>query len=147
MDRLHKRLTRAGLLPTRQRKAIAGLLFTDGDRHLTADELYTEAREAGLRVSRATVYNTLHAFVNGGLLREVPIEPDRSYFDTNPEHACHVYFDDTCQLIDVRLDPGELRRLARRLGGIDPERLSVVIHVRGAPPPRLARRLRAAHRH
>lgn len=140
-------LARAGLLPTRQRLALAELLFARGDRHLTADELYTEARQAGLRVSRATVYNTLHAFVNGGLLREIPIEPDRSHFDTNPAHACHVYFEASKDLIDIRLAPGELARLARNLGDIDPGRVSVVVHVRGAPPPRLVRRLRAAHRH
>lgn len=139
---MRDRLARAGLLATRQRLALAALLFGDGDRHLTADDLYTEARGAGLRVSRATVYNTLHAFVDGGLLRLIPIEPDRSYFDTNLAHACHVYFDETQQLIDVRLSPRDRRRLARALRGVDPARVSVVIHVRGAPPPHLARRQR-----
>lgn len=139
MKRWHDRLARAGLLPTRQRLALAGLLFGHGDRHVTADELYTEARQAGLRLSRATVYNTLHAFVDSGLLREIPLEPDRSYFDTNIAHACHVYFEDTGDLIDIRLVPGEVARLAASLG-VHPQRVSVVIHVRGAPPLRLRRR-------
>lgn len=77
------RLKRVGLRPTRQRLALAGLLFGDSYRHVTAEALHAEAAEAGVRVSLATVYNTLHQFVKVGLLDEVVVDPGKSYFDTN----------------------------------------------------------------
>src|SRR5690606_18652792 len=90
---LIERLKQAGLRPTRQRLALAKLLF-DGperpgaehggcDRHITAEQLHDEAVSIGQPVSLATVYNTLHQFTEAGLLREVVVEPGRSYFDTN----------------------------------------------------------------
>ena len=71
MQSLSGRLTRAGLRPTRQRLALADLLYAAGDRHVTAEQLHKEAGEAGIAVSLATVYNTLHQFTGSGLLREV----------------------------------------------------------------------------
>ena len=66
---------RAGLRPTRQRLALAQLLFDGGDRHVTAEQLHGEALAAAIPVSLATVYNTLHQFTAAGLLREVVVEP------------------------------------------------------------------------
>ena len=65
------RLRAAGLRPTRQRLALTRLLFSDGDRHVTAESLHKEAMADRVRVSLATVYNTLHQFTEAGLLREV----------------------------------------------------------------------------
>src|SRR5512135_1295815 len=76
-------LQHAGLRPTRQRLALARLLFDRGDRHLTAEQLHAEAGAERISVSLATVYNTLHQFTRAGLLREVVVEAGRSYFDTN----------------------------------------------------------------
>jgi Fur family iron response transcriptional regulator len=98
------RLKAGGLRPTRQRLALARLLFEGGDRHLTAEQLHTEALAADIRVSVATVYNTLHQFTKVGLLREVVVEPGRSYFDTNVDDHHHFYFESTGQLQDI---PGE----------------------------------------
>src|SRR5713101_1106574 len=64
-------LRAAHLRPTQQRLALVRLLFEQGDRHVTAEQLYGEAVEAAVRLSLATVYNTLHQFVEAGLLREV----------------------------------------------------------------------------
>ncbi|MDI6836486.1 MAG: transcriptional repressor, partial [Rhizobiaceae bacterium] len=61
------RLRRSGLRPTRQRIALASLLFAKGDRHLTVEELHEEALAADVPVSLATVYNTLHQFTEAGL--------------------------------------------------------------------------------
>src|SRR3546814_15143400 len=77
------RLRAIGLRPTRQRITLAQLLFGSCDRHITAEQLHAEATAADARVSLATVYNTLHQFVDAGLLREVTAEPGRSWFDTN----------------------------------------------------------------
>src|SRR5215469_9802569 len=77
------RLRTAGLRPTRQRVALAGLLFRHGHRHISAESLHGEATNAGIDVSLATVYNTLNQFTQAGLLRQVVVEPSCSYFDTN----------------------------------------------------------------
>ena len=77
------RLKDAGLRPTRQRLALTKLLFENGHRHVTAEQLHTEALSRNIRVSLATVYNTLHQFTEADLLREIIVDPGRSYFDTN----------------------------------------------------------------
>ena len=86
-----KLLRRAGLRPTRQRVALATLLFGNGDRHVTAEMLHEEAVRAGERVSLATVYNTLHQFKRAGLLREIAIGGQRAYFDTNTSNHNHFF--------------------------------------------------------
>src|SRR5258707_11110930 len=98
------RLRRVGLRPTRQRLALARLLFDKGSRHVTAEQLHGEAVDATVRVSLATVYNTLHQFTTVGLLKEVVVEPGRSYFDTNVEDHHHFFFEDSGRLLDI---PGD----------------------------------------
>jgi Fur family iron response transcriptional regulator len=98
---LVERLKQAGLRPTRQRLALAKLLFDPGFRHVTAEQLHAEAQGANVRVSLATVYNTLHQFTEQRLLREVVVEAGRSYFDTNTGDHHHFYFEATGELQDV----------------------------------------------
>ena len=85
------RLKAVGLRPTRQRLALAKLLFEGRDRHVTAEQLHSEAHAANIKVSLATVYNTLHQFTEAELLREVVVEPGRSYFDTNITDHHHFF--------------------------------------------------------
>jgi Fur family transcriptional regulator, iron response regulator len=92
---------RAGLRPTRQRTALAKLLFAGGDRHVTAEMLHEEAVRAGQRVSLATVYNTLHQFKRAGLLREIAIGGQRAYFDTNTSNHNHYYIEADGTLVDI----------------------------------------------
>ena len=99
--RLIDRLKSAGLRPTRQRLVLAKLLFENGDRHVTAEQLHGEAVGARVRVALATVYNALHQFTAAGLLREVVVEPGRSYFDTNVTPHHHFYFQATGKLKDI----------------------------------------------
>jgi Fur family iron response transcriptional regulator len=96
-----ERLRAAGLRPTRQRLALAKLLFEGGDRHVTAEQVHAEAGAADVRVSLATVYNTLHQFTRAGMMREVVVEAGRSYFDTNVSDHHHVFFENSGRLIDV----------------------------------------------
>src|SRR5262245_14535262 len=96
-----RRLRRAGLRPTRQRVALAELLFGEGDRHVTAEMLHDEAVRAGQRVSLATVYNTLHQFQRAGLLREIAIGGQRAYFDTNTSNPNHFFAEAEGQLVDI----------------------------------------------
>jgi Fur family iron response transcriptional regulator len=95
------RLRAARLRPTRQRVALAELIFDGGDRHLTAEQLFDEALRAGVAVSLATVYNCLHQFRKAGLVREVVVDPGRSYFDTNVSDHHHFYHSRTGELIDI----------------------------------------------
>ncbi|HEY3912161.1 MAG TPA: Fur family transcriptional regulator [Stellaceae bacterium] len=96
-----KRLRAAGLRPTRQRLSLARLLLEGGDRHITAEQLHGEALGAGIRVSLATIYNTLHQFTEVGLLREAVVEPGRSYFDTNTADHHHFFCEATGELQDI----------------------------------------------
>jgi Fur family iron response transcriptional regulator len=96
-----ERLRRVGLRPTRQRLALARLLFECDNRHVTAEQLHGEASDAAVRVSLATVYNTLHQFTAAGLLSEVVVEPGRSYFDTNVDDHHHFFFEHSGQLQDI----------------------------------------------
>lgn len=101
-------LRRAGLRPTRQRVALANLLFGNGDRHVTAEILHEEAVRAGGRVSLATVYNTLHQFKRAGLLREIAIGGQRAYFDTNTSNHNHYFIEAEARLMDI---PGDAIRV------------------------------------
>jgi Fur family transcriptional regulator, iron response regulator len=123
------RVRGAGLRPTRQRLALASLLFAKGDRHLSAEELHEEAVEAGVPVSLATVYNTLHQFTDAGLLREVVVEPGRSYFDTNVGDHHHFFHESSGELQDI---PGEhvvLAGLPQAPDGTRIRRVDVVIRL------------------
>ena len=106
---ISKALRRAGLRPTRQRVALATLLFGNGDRHVTAEMLHEEAVKAGVRVSLATVYNTLHQFQAAGLLREIAIGGQRAYFDTNTSNHNHFFLEPQGHLVDI---PGDSIRVA-----------------------------------
>ena len=97
-------LRRAGLRPTRQRVALATLLFGSGDRHVTAEILHEEAVRVGERVSLATVYNTLHQFKGAGLLREIAIGGQRAYFDTNVSNHNHYFVEADGRLMDIPSD-------------------------------------------
>lgn len=96
-----ERLREAGLRPTRQRVALAELLFGAGDRHVTAEELHEEAVRARVPVSLATVYNTLNQFTAAHLLREVAIDGSKTYFDTNTSNHYHFYVEDDSRLVDI----------------------------------------------
>lgn len=98
-------LAAADVRPTRQRVLLANLLIGDGHhRHVTAESLYDAVRESGERVALATVYNTLKAFSEAGLLREITVNGARSYFDTDTSNHAHFYWEDTGQLADAGHD-------------------------------------------
>ncbi|MGE0256377.1 MAG: iron response transcriptional regulator IrrA [Alphaproteobacteria bacterium] len=126
------RLRDAGLRPTRQRLALGRLLFDAGDRHVTAEQLHGEAQDRGVRVSLATVYNTLNQFRGAGLLREVVVAPGRSYFDTNTDDHHHFYFEDDGALQDIPGEAVAVTALPAPPAGARIERVDVVVRVRRA---------------
>ena len=126
-------LRTAHLRPTRQRLALARLLFERGDRHVTAEQLHGEAQAATVPVSLATIYNTLHQFIEAGLLREVVVNSGRSYFDTNVSDHHHFFFEDTGRLLDI---PGErigVTGLPSPPKGASIRRVDVIIRVADDP--------------
>ncbi len=94
-------LRSVGLRPTRQRLALAKLLFGGTDRHVTAEMLHGEAQAARVRVSLSTVYNTLHQFTDAGLLKEIVVDSGRSYFDTNTSRHHHFYYEESGEVSDI----------------------------------------------
>jgi len=127
-----ERLKAAGLRPTRQRLALAKLLLESGPRHITAEELFHEARMAGIPVSLATVYNTLHQFTSVGLLREVVVDMGQSYFDTNTSHHHHFFDEHTGELVDIPEQQIEISRLPSPPPGAEIDRVEVVVRLRRA---------------
>lgn len=98
------RLRKAGLRPTRQRVALARVLFEGGHRHVTAESLHAEVKATKISVSLATIYNALNQFRDAGLLREVVVAPGRSYFDTNIGHHHHFFVETDNELHDFPSD-------------------------------------------
>ncbi|MFQ5959463.1 MAG: iron response transcriptional regulator IrrA [Alphaproteobacteria bacterium] len=125
-----ERLRAVNLRPTRQRLALARLLFGGGDRHVTAESLHKEALANRVGVSLATVYNTLHQFTQAGLLREVVVDASRSYFDTNTSHHHHFFCEDTQLLEDIPGDAVRVGSLPAPPGGTAISRVDVVVRVR-----------------
>ena len=128
-DRMATQLRRAGLRPTRQRVALGRILFARGHRHICAEDLHEEAQGSEVRVSLATIYNTLHQFTAAGLLREVAIDGGRTYFDTNVTDHHHFFVEEEGQLIDLDGDIA-IGRLPEPPEGTAISAVEVVIRVR-----------------
>ncbi len=131
IDRSTQWLGRAGLRPTRQRLALAGLLVGDGqDRHITAESLFAAAVEAGEKVSLATVYNTLRAFCDAGLIQEVMVDGAKSYFDTRVDDHPHFFWEDEGRLTDAPADRLKISGLPDAPEGVEIAKVDVVIRLR-----------------
>ncbi|MBU2889012.1 iron response transcriptional regulator IrrA [Celeribacter halophilus] len=124
-------LAEGGVRPTRQRVALAKLLVGDGqDRHVTAESLFEAAREAGEKVSLATVYNTLKAFCDAGLMQEVTVDGSRSYFDTNMDEHPHFFWEGAGELTDAPSSELKIERLPAAPEGTEIASVDVVIRLR-----------------
>ncbi len=125
-----ERLRAAGLRPTRQRLALAEILFGAGDRHVSAEALHGEAAAARVAVSLATVYNTLNQFTEAGLLREVAIEGDRSYFDTNTSNHFHYFIEGEDRLQDIGSENIAINGLPPLPAGTAIDRIDVIVRLK-----------------
>ena len=124
-------LSGAGLRPTRQRLALAHLLVGDRqDRHVTAESLFEAAERSGERVSLATVYNTLRAFCEAGLLREITVDGSKSYFDTNMTDHPHFFWEDEGRLSDAPASDLKIAALPQAPEGAEIAAVDVVIRLR-----------------
>jgi len=123
------RLRAVGLRPTRQRLALTRLLFAKGARHVTAEQLHGEVLASAIPVSLATVYNTLHQFTEAGLLREVVVEPGRSYFDTNIADHHHFFCESIGLLQDIPAEDLTVIGLPLPPLGTEIGRVEVIVRV------------------
>jgi Fur family transcriptional regulator, iron response regulator len=124
------KLRDAGVRPTRQRVVLTELLFGKGDRHITAEQLHQEAVEIGERVSLATVYNTLHQLRSAGLVRELAIDAQRAYFDTNTSNHSHFVIEPTGEVVDIPNGSIRVDGLPLPPEGFTSSHVDVVVRVR-----------------
>ncbi|MGD9477890.1 UNVERIFIED_ORG: transcriptional repressor [Roseateles sp. XES5] len=127
---IEERLRHSGLRPTRQRVALADLLFAKGDRHLTVEELHEEAVTAGVPVSLATVYNTLHQFTEAGLIRVLAVESAKTYFDTNISDHHHFFVEGENHVLDIPVSNIEIGNLPEPPAGMEIAHVDVIIRLR-----------------
>jgi Fur family iron response transcriptional regulator len=131
IERGTKWLANGGVRPTRQRVALASLLVGDGkNRHVTAESLFASVKKTGEQVSLATVYNTLRAFCDAGLMQEVTVDGARSYFDTNTHDHPHFFWEDEGRLTDAPADQLEISRIPSPPDGAEISSVNVVIKLR-----------------
>ena len=124
-------LQEKGLRPTRQRLALATLLVGDGkDRHVTAESLHAASRESGDPVSLATVYNTLRAFCDAGVLQEITVDGSKSYFDTNVHDHPHYYWEGEGRVSDAPSEELVIQSLPQPPEGMEIASVDVVIRLR-----------------
>ncbi|NOX74747.1 MAG: transcriptional repressor [Alphaproteobacteria bacterium] len=129
-------LQSAGLRPTRQRLVLAKLLVGDGkDRHVTAESLHAAAEQTGDAVSLATVYNTLRAFCSAGLMSEIPMDGNKSYFDTRVDEHPHYYWEESGELTDAPKEKLRFESLPPIPEGMEITAVDVVIRMRKKPAP------------
>jgi len=128
-ESLNLRLSRAGVRPTAQRMRIASLLL-GRQQHLSAEQVLAGLRTQGLRVSKATIYNTLNLFAASGLIRQLSVGSDRCWFDSNTDAHYHFHDVETGALTDVALRDVEFQRLPEPPAGMQVDGIELVIKLR-----------------
>ena len=125
------KLRSSGLRPTKQRLKICEVLFNREDTfHFTVNDLAKNiSKELNEKISLATVYNTVHAFKNKGYLKEISINSDKSYFDTNITSHHHFFDEDTNELIDCDEEVIETPKIKKNISGKKINSVEVLIRV------------------
>ena len=126
-----KKLRESGLRPTRQRLKICEVLFSpEKTFHFTINDL-TKIIDDKLseKISLATVYNTIHAFKKKGYLKEISINLDKSYFDTNVTEHHHFFDEDTNELIDCSNEDIDAVNIKKNITGKKIKSVEVLVKV------------------
>jgi len=125
-------LEQAGIIPTKQRLDIARVILCR-PQHLSAEQLLLLVNDKGSNVSKATVYNTLSLFARKGVLREVLVDPNRTFYDSNTDRHAHIYNEDTGTLTDTYNQCLLAEALPAAPSGTELVGVDVVIRVRNTP--------------
>ncbi len=131
--RVARCLSAHGHQVTAQRMRLARLIFAR-PQHLSAEDVLRMAVTAGIKVSKATVYNTLNLFAECGLVREVNVDTDRLYYDSTTAPHHHFFNEDTGELSDVPLDAVSVADLPEPPAGTETAGIDVVIRIRNRRP-------------
>ena len=123
-------LEQKGLRATRQRLGLARLLFSKGDRHITADALAAEAQAARMPASLATVYNVLNLFAEVGLVRGLAVEGSKTVFDTNTSDHCHFFYEETGEITDIESEGMRFAKEFEAPEGYEISKVDVVVRLR-----------------
>ncbi|MEJ2534952.1 MAG: Fur family transcriptional regulator [Gammaproteobacteria bacterium] len=124
-----ERLVRHGARVTPQRMKLAEIVFAK-PQHVSAEQVLKVARAQGVRVSKATVYNTLNLFVECGLVRELVVDRDRVYYDSTVGPHHHFFNVDTGEMIDIPEDAVNLSGMPEMPAGTEADGVEVIIRVR-----------------
>ena len=127
-DDIAERLESFGVMPTPQRLDV-GEIVLSRPQHASADQILAGIRAMGSKISKATVYNTLHQFTAAGLLREVAIEGSKTYFDTNTSDHCHFFLESEGALEDIPREMIEISRLPEPPAGMKISRVDVLVRL------------------
>ncbi len=131
--RVARCLSAHGHQVTAQRMRLARLIFAR-PQHLSAEDVLRMAVTAGIKVSKATVYNTLNLFAECGLVREVNVDADRLYYDSTTAPHHHFFNEDTGELSDVPVDAVSVADLPEPPAGTETAGIDVVIRIRNRRP-------------
>lgn len=128
-DALHGLLETAGVRCTQQRLLLADLMLSR-KQHLSADQIFALANCGDQLVSKATVYNTLNLFARLGLVREVIVDPQRVFYDSNVSDHYHLYNEDNGSLTDVDAGSVEVRGLPELPADTEVQGIEVIVRIR-----------------
>ena len=125
------RLRSSGLRPTKQRLTICKILFDRKDTfHFTIDKLKKKIEKSTKsKISLATVYNTVHAFKNNGYLKEISLQGNKTFFDTNSKSHYHFYDQDTGDLVDIKNEDIILSKLPSTPKGKKIKEIEVTVSI------------------
>jgi Fur family iron response transcriptional regulator len=126
-----QKLRETGLRPTKQRVKICEVLFKrEKTFHFTINELVKKiSAENSEKISLATLYNTVHAFKKKGYLKEITLNNDSTYFDTNTSHHHHFYDNSTRELIDLNDEDVEKIQINKTLPGKKISSVEILVKV------------------
>ena len=131
MQRALEWVSHGCLRPTKQRTELAKLLIGDGkNRHITAESLFELAKRNNVRVSLATIYNTLKSFCDAGLINEIIVDGGRSYFDTRVDDHPHFFWEDTGELTDAPSNVIKIENLPEAPNGSEVTKIDVIIRLK-----------------
>ena len=128
---LENRLREKGVRPTRQRLEIGELLLAT-PRHMSAEQILIELRQAGSKLSKATVYNTLNLLSREGIVREIAVDPERMVYDSTAHAHHHFYNVDTGELTDIGHDDVAVSGLPELPAGTVQQDMEIIVKVRNA---------------
>ena len=119
-----KSLENSSLKVTSQRKKLIKLLFSHGNAHFSVEQIYKIAQKQDLKISLATIYNSLNQFTKNGIIKSIKVSRDKIYFDTNLEDHHHFYSKSSEELTDIKSSSIVISKLpnipkGKKLGSVD----------------------------